>query len=58
MIRTARTDAELAQRMERSFAKRVVLLVVLVTAIGGACVAKASDDTGPRDERRTAAAHA
>ena len=54
MIRTASTDAELAQRMERSFAKRVVLLVVLVTAIGGACVVKAAGDGESRDERRTA----
>lgn len=53
MIRTARTDAELAHRMERSFARRVVLLVVLVTAIGGTCVVKAEPE--PRDAQRVAA---
>ena len=42
MIRTA-----LAHRMERSFFKRVVLLVVLVTAIGGTCMVKAADDVAP-----------
>jgi hypothetical protein len=53
MIRTASNDAELAQRMERSFAKGVVLLVVLVTAIGGTCVVKASEGLETRDERRS-----
>ena len=54
MIRTAANDAELAQRMERSFAKRVVLLVVLVAAIGGTCIAKAEGATDDPPERRIA----
>ena len=52
MIRTAATDAELAQRMERSFTKRVVLLVVLVAAIGGTCIAKAEGVEEQARERR------
>ena len=44
MIRSAVTRALLDQRMERSFARRAVLLVVLVAAIGGTCLAKASPD--------------
>ena len=54
MIRTAANDAELAQRMERSFARRVVLLVVLVAAIGGTCIAKAEGAAGDPRERRIA----
>jgi hypothetical protein len=57
MIRTAANDAELAQRMERSFAKRVVLLVVLVAAIGGTCIAKAEAGTDEPRERRTTCLH-
>jgi hypothetical protein len=56
MIRTASNDAELAQRMERSFTRRVVLLVVLVAAIGGACIAKADSGDGEARERRPPAA--
>jgi hypothetical protein len=44
MIRSALSRALLAQRMERSFARRVIVLVVLVAAIGGTCLAKATPD--------------
>jgi hypothetical protein len=44
MIRSALSRALLAQRMERSFARRVIVLVVLVAAIGGTCLAKAATD--------------
>jgi hypothetical protein len=50
MIRTA-----LALRMERSFVKRVVLLVVLVAAIGGTCVVKAGGEPEPCEDRRPVA---
>jgi len=47
MIRSAVTRALLDQRMERSFARRVILLVVLVAAIGGTCLAKAEGVNDP-----------
>jgi hypothetical protein len=47
MVRTAANDVKLAQRMERSFARRVVLLLVLVATIGGTCVAKADGSLDP-----------
>lgn len=43
MQRTAAAVARLEQRMQRSFARRVVLLLVLVGAIGGACVVRAGE---------------
>jgi hypothetical protein len=52
MIRKASNDPGLAQRMERSFARRVVLLVVLVVTIGGTCIAKAEDGMDEARERR------
>jgi hypothetical protein len=57
MIRSALSRALLDQRMERSFARRVIVLVVLVAAIGGTCLAKASTDrSDPVVNRPTTAA--
>lgn len=57
MIRSALSRALLAQRMERSFARRVVVLVVLVAAIGGTCLAKAAPGgSDPGADRPTTSA--
>jgi hypothetical protein len=54
LFRSAASDAGLAQRMQRSIGRRMVLLLVLAVAIGGACVTKAGE-VDARAERPRAA---